>query len=291
MSSSNFQSWNFYLHFPGQGKISDRYRKYSMGYDIRIPLWHLVFHDCVVDTWYWADTPGFLYDQAPELSTRKDLFNILYGTVPLLWHDDERGYGWDRNRGRFMQSYQVTCKLHEEIAFDDMLSHEYLSNDKSLQKTIFSSGANEVVNFGNEPKDYAYSDNTVKIAGEGFFVHGIDMQQSKLIEDGKTVTRIIKDGYQVLDVTGGEVQVGAIKLEGKIAAFKVNDNRWNLFLTDGKTYEIDLASLTGWDINSNFQVSFMNDKGDQLGDVPAEVTNGKITYLAEPGLDMIMVTR
>jgi len=67
-----------------------------------------------------------------------------------------------------------------------MLNHEYLSDDKALQKTIFSSGANVVVNFGKEPKDYTYGQKTVKIAGEGFFVHGIDMQQSKLIEDGNT---------------------------------------------------------------------------------------------------------
>jgi hypothetical protein len=34
----------------------ENYDRWSMGHRYRAPLWELVFHDCVVSTWYWGDS-------------------------------------------------------------------------------------------------------------------------------------------------------------------------------------------------------------------------------------------
>ncbi|NMA47306.1 MAG: hypothetical protein GX945_12170, partial [Lentisphaerae bacterium] len=60
------------------------YEKYGVGPYYRIPLWDLVFHDCIVTTWYRGDTTDYLLEAAPELTPRKDLFNILYVTMPIF---------------------------------------------------------------------------------------------------------------------------------------------------------------------------------------------------------------
>ncbi len=70
----------------------------------RLPLWELVYHDCVVAHWYWGD-----YDnKIPALWDRRDLFNMLYGTVPMFMFD--RAF-WNAHKDRFVQSYRNTCPL------------------------------------------------------------------------------------------------------------------------------------------------------------------------------------
>ena len=76
------------------------YLSHGMGPEIRIPLWDLVYHDCVVGTWYWGDVPGFLHRVAPELAEAKDLFTMLHGALPSLWRDTDRGYRWASDAGR-----------------------------------------------------------------------------------------------------------------------------------------------------------------------------------------------
>ena len=95
------------------GKWED-YEKWGIGHEYRVPLWELVFHDCIVSTWYWGDASDFLLDAAPEITPKKDAFNVLYGTIPLLWANKEGS--WQNHREVFLRTYRNTCKLHEAIA-------------------------------------------------------------------------------------------------------------------------------------------------------------------------------
>ncbi|NCO96008.1 MAG: hypothetical protein GW880_32295, partial [Armatimonadetes bacterium] len=38
------------------------YEKWGIGHEYRVPLWELVFHDCIVTTWYWGDASDWLLD-------------------------------------------------------------------------------------------------------------------------------------------------------------------------------------------------------------------------------------
>lgn len=125
------------------------YERWGLGHAYRVPLWELVFHDCIVSTWYWGDASDFLLQAAPELTAKKDAFNVLYGTIPLLWANREGS--WHTARDVFLRTYRNTCKLHEQIAGAEMLSHEFLTPDRAVQRTRFSGGTEVVVNFGEKP--------------------------------------------------------------------------------------------------------------------------------------------
>jgi hypothetical protein len=58
-----------------------------------------------------------------------------------------------KDRDAFLQTYRNTCKLHEQIAGQEMLLHEFVTADRAVQRTVFSSGTECVVNFGAEPRE------------------------------------------------------------------------------------------------------------------------------------------
>ena len=118
MQSGGFYSWpagHVGKAIPEKREgIGKRYLEWGLGHAVRVPLWELVFGDCVVCTWYWGDSTGHLYQAAPELAAKKDAFNILYATVPLYWVSRPYSFNWSDPdlRARLMESYRNTCKLH-----------------------------------------------------------------------------------------------------------------------------------------------------------------------------------
>ena len=64
MQSGGFYSWP--AGYVGQDlpktreEIGKDYLTYGIGHYYRIPFWELVFHDCIVSTWYWGDSSDFL---------------------------------------------------------------------------------------------------------------------------------------------------------------------------------------------------------------------------------------
>ena len=61
-------------------EVPDKVAKYQVGERYRLPLWELVYHDCVCAHWYWGDYNNKL----PKLWRKRDLFNALYGTVGMF---------------------------------------------------------------------------------------------------------------------------------------------------------------------------------------------------------------
>jgi len=186
------------------------YEKFGVGHKYRVPLWELVFHDCIVSTWYWGDASDWLLDAAPEVTPKKDAFNILYGTIPLLWANREGS--WHKDRSVFLRTYRNTCKLHEQIAGEEMLIHEFVTPDRDVQRTVFSSGTEVVVNFGAEPREVTLKNEHFVLPQNGFVVRGPKIRQSLTLEDGKTVTLIETPGYfyEERDGAGAALQhVGA----------------------------------------------------------------------------------
>jgi len=123
---------------------TERFMKFQIGPYYRLPLWELVYHDSVVAHWYWGD----YNNKAPEVWDQRDLWNALYGTVPMWMFNGET---LDASFDRFMQSYRNTCPFAERVARDEMLSHEWLTDDHAVQQTTWSSGVRMVVNFGEQP--------------------------------------------------------------------------------------------------------------------------------------------
>ena len=116
--------------------------KFQIGYQYRVPLWELVYHDCVVAGWYWGDSTN----KEPEFWPQRDLFNSLYGTPPLFLFDKPT---WEKNKTHFALTYQLVCPLVRRLGYDEMLSHEFLTPDHTVQQTRWASGVTVIVNLGN----------------------------------------------------------------------------------------------------------------------------------------------
>jgi hypothetical protein len=132
-------------------QVPEQVAKFQTGHFYRLPLWELVYHDCVVSHWYWGDYNNKL----PELWDRRDLWNALYGTPPMFMFSP--GY-LARNRERFAQSYKTATPIAKATGYSEMLSHAWLNDDHSVQQTRFAGGVAVTVNFGEQP--YRMADGT-----------------------------------------------------------------------------------------------------------------------------------
>jgi len=126
--------------------LHEEYLKYAVGEYYRVPLWELVYHDAVVSTWYWGDSNN----RIPELWHKKDLFNILYGTVPMYLCGKEN---FEAMKHAIVKSYKNVCPIVEKVGYAEMVSHEFLTSDHKLQRTIFQTENKRIiitVNFGEQ---------------------------------------------------------------------------------------------------------------------------------------------
>ncbi len=264
-----------------RAEITDKYWKYGMNWRLRVPVWPLTFHDCVVMTWYWGDSNGYLYDIAPELSEIKDLYNILCATPPMMWAN-QLDYGWNRERDRFLQTYRNTCRFAEAAGFDDMTDHEFLNADRSLQRTRFASGAWAVVNFGDTRKDFSPAGGKpVTLAPHGFLAEGEGVRQSRLMENGVAVTRIEAPEFRSLEADR-PVRDAIIESPGLLNVFKVDDGRWNILVRGAGDCGVNLRTLDGFPAEKPYRLVRVDDNGMIL-EQPAVSVSGGFLRFAAPG--------
>ncbi len=125
-------------------EVPERVAKYQVGWRYRLPLWELVYHDCVVAQWYWGDYNNKL----PALWDLRDLFNVLYGTPPMFMFDRKL---WQEQKDRFVQSYRNICPIVRRVGYQEMTDHRFLTADRSVQQSRFANGVTVTVNFGDTP--------------------------------------------------------------------------------------------------------------------------------------------
>lgn len=125
-------------------EVPERVARFQTGHRYRLPLWELVYHDCVVAQWYWGDYNNKL----PALWRRRDLWNALYGTPPMYMFNRTE---WNRDRDRFVQSYHIATPVHRRTMFHPMIDHRRLTPDGSVQQSRFGDGTVVTVNFGEHP--------------------------------------------------------------------------------------------------------------------------------------------
>jgi hypothetical protein len=144
-------------------EVPERVAKYQLGEGYRLPLWELVFHDCVVAHWYWGDYNNKL----PALWNKRDLFNILYGTAPMYMLDAAL---WEKEAPRFAASYARIAPVARALGYAEMTDHLILTEDRAVQQTVWSTGARVTVNFGGAP--FALEDGAV-IGANSYQVEGL----------------------------------------------------------------------------------------------------------------------
>jgi hypothetical protein len=144
-------------------EVPERVAKFQVGHKYRLPLWELVYHDCVVAQWYWGDYNNKL----PALWDKRDLFNILYGTPPMFMFNRQV---WRQNKDRFAQSYKNVCPVVRAVGYAEMTDHRFLTRDRDVQQTTFANGVTITVNFCD--KFYSLPDGE-KVEAMGYHVSGM----------------------------------------------------------------------------------------------------------------------
>lgn len=125
-------------------EVPERVAKFQVGHKYRLPLWELVYHDCVVAQWYWGDYNNKL----PAVWDKRDLFNILYGTPAMFMFNRQI---WKQNKDRFVQSYRNISAVARAVGYAEMTDHRFLTADRNVQQTTFANGITITVNFGDKP--------------------------------------------------------------------------------------------------------------------------------------------
>jgi hypothetical protein len=142
--------------------VSAEFLNYNVGEKLRIPLWQLIYGDAVISTWHSDDSSNLV----SAAWYRRDLLNILYGTMPF-WAIPDWSY-WKQNKGQFQKSYQNVSPIFEKVCTLEMLDHRFLSADRSVQETTYSGDIKIIVNFGEQ--EFQVPEPPCIIAAHGFIV-------------------------------------------------------------------------------------------------------------------------
>ncbi|MGN0846618.1 MAG: glycoside hydrolase, partial [Kiritimatiellia bacterium] len=124
--------------------VPPRVAQFQVGAAYRLPLWELVYHDCLCAHWYWGDYNNKL----PALWDRRDLFNVLYGTMGMYLFTARQ---WEQDKDRFVRSYRITSPVARRTGYSEMLDHRILTPDRLVQRSTFADGTVVTVNFGATP--------------------------------------------------------------------------------------------------------------------------------------------
>lgn len=154
------------------------YADQNISTSLRIPLHGLVYHDVHIPTWYTGDGVS----KVPAFWDDKNLWNILYGTMPL-YMPPSRAY-WNTNLEKFMSGYHLMTAVSRNVGYSKMTDHQFLSTDRKVQKTVFENGWTVVANFDSIPRIW----NNYSLSAKGFFASGWKADEAgKLTIDGKTI--------------------------------------------------------------------------------------------------------
>lgn len=175
-----------------------------------VPLHGLVYHDVHIPTWYTGDGQS----KVPAYWDDKDLFNILYATMPLFMPPDT-GY-WKANFEHFLTSYNLVSAVTRNAGFAKMTGHRALSTDWRVQQTTFDNGWTVTVNF-DSMNSYALGNRT--LSPRGFYATDGAQEVSRLLVGGQKVAvarlsdRLFVNGYGSQQAAFGIKSSGAVLLK------------------------------------------------------------------------------
>ena len=127
-----------------------------------VPLFHLVFHDSAVlyrDAFdHYAQLDGYGF----EFKVLQDLLN---GVPPIFYLTP---FNYEEWRGRIQMANDTMSPVTGAVAYDEMLSHEFLTDDFMVQRTTFESGVTVTTNLAldtRELDDYSIPGRAFRVTG------------------------------------------------------------------------------------------------------------------------------
>ncbi len=222
--------------------IGAYYAQNNLNPATRIPLHGLVYHDVHIPTWYTGDGVS----KVPSLWDDKDLFNILYASMPLFMPPN-RTY-WTTNQEKFITSYHLIGSITRNVAFEEMTKHSFLSTDRMMQQTEFSNGWKVSVNFDK----VTHSFETRLLAAKGFYASdGNGQEVFRISENNSNLAVASIENRLFINPYGTEKTYKGVKTSGTV--FLRNDAKGIhlAFIGTQKTIQLN-PSLMPWKLGHAF---------------------------------------
>ena len=220
--------WATPIDDPGPGFI-----RYTVNPAARVPLHALVYHDVHVATWYTGDGVS----KAPAYWDDKDLFNILYASMPLFMPLDKTH--WQNNLQRFLTSYHLVGSVFREAGFARMTDHKMLSQDRKVQQTEFDNGWRVAANFGSS--DYVYGG--AVLPAKGFYATNGDEEVYRIKEQGEIVAAAVLQDKLFINPYGRMTTLHGVRSDGALVLIKHENFIHLAFIGDQNRADIDPAAL------------------------------------------------
>ena len=138
----HYAPYDFMLRQPGEPKQG-----------IPVPLYNLVYHDCVIEPW-----------MMDKVSEEEDymLYALLNGGAPYLIRDAAYPNfdgafeaGVELKLEEDIKRCKVVSDLHEKVAKCEMVRHEMVDSNPMIQRTTFSDGTQVTVDFEKQTYEIA----------------------------------------------------------------------------------------------------------------------------------------
>ncbi|MBQ7045917.1 MAG: hypothetical protein IJN65_05445 [Clostridia bacterium] len=114
---------------------------------LRVPLWQMVYHECLITYSYWGDSTDDSVKQVDD----KILFACLFGCPPIYSFSMS---DFETVKPLIIKSYKKISEVHSKVALLPITEYTVLKDDYSLQTTVFGNEYRVVANFANEPAEY-----------------------------------------------------------------------------------------------------------------------------------------
>ncbi len=225
--------------------IGSYYALFNVNPAIRVPLHGLIYHDVHVPTWYTGDGVS----KVPAYWDDKDLFNILYASMPLFM-PPSRSY-WNDNLEKYLTSYHLISSITREAGFEEMIKHTFISNDKLVQQTEFANNWKVTANFNSVPFTFG----SINLAPKGFYAsNGSGFEVFKCWDSNSALAvayiknRMFINPYDSLKIYKG------VKTEGSVFLRNDSDKVHVAFIGNQKTISVK-PSLMPWKMGNAFSES------------------------------------
>lgn len=129
-------------HFSRTIPVKEAY--YTVFADPRydIPLFKLVYNDSVITSYHWDWSTFKIQGAAQERMLREVLYN-----VPPLYHLD--AVEWEKQKEDILRHQGVWGDFSKKAVTMEMTDFKYLTEDGSVQKTVFGGDITVIANFGD----------------------------------------------------------------------------------------------------------------------------------------------
>ncbi|WP_099191274.1 glycoside hydrolase [Tepidibacter mesophilus] len=146
-----------------QVPIKELYKQVFLNPVYSLPLYKLVYNDCVITSYHWDWSSLKIKDEVEN----RMMNEILYNVSPL-YHIDKKE--WNKNKDLILSHYKVWAPFHKKAVKKEMTDFKVLSKDRMVQMSEFGYDLKVVANFSN--KDFKYENDVIK--GKSLIIYSGD---------------------------------------------------------------------------------------------------------------------